>query len=127
MHRESIDPGTMALLHALEKSICPSQIEIFGVPARTHSHEKRLRIIGRKLCDEAAVECRILQWRHVSAAAPGLVADSPPAHAKGLSIAVGSALAGQRNSAHRRIAVEHPIVELTRRTGGHICREIWLC
>src|SRR5262252_641408 len=95
------------------------------MPARAGRDEKR-RHINRELCDELAVLRGVFARLHVSAAAPGLVADSPILHAERLLVAVSRAFVRQTFSPSRSVAIRDPIVKLSGRARTDVRRKVRL-
>ncbi len=88
--------------------------------------QKRLWIVGGKLGDEPPVQHGILGGSHITTATPRFVADTPKTNAEWLFISVLRTLGRQGYCPCGGVAVRHPIMELPRRTGSHVCCEIRL-
>src|ERR1700692_2574675 len=127
MHRQTIYPRVVTVLHGVEEACRPSQVEIFGMTARADRDQKRFWIVGWKLGDEPPVQRGILGGSHISTATPRFVANTPKTNAEWLFISVLRSLGCQRDRPCGSVAVRHPIMELSRRTRCHVCGEVRLC
>ena len=65
--------------------------------------------------------------RHMSAAAPVFIADSPIFHPEWFRRAVGGALIGKGGFSGRQIAVFHPVADAERRRRSHVGGNIGFC
>src|SRR5882757_4491274 len=127
VHRETIYPRVVAVLHGIEETRRPAEVEIFRMTARPDRDQKWLWFVGRKLGDEPPVQRGILGGSHISTATPRLVAHTPETNAEWLLVTVYRSLVCQRHSACQSVAIRHPIMELSRGTRPHVCGEVRLC
>src|SRR6185437_6454611 len=111
--------------HAFEEAGGPTDVFICRMATRAGGDEKWLFVV-RKLRYELAVLLRILLRSHRSAAAPGLVADSPVLNIEWLGIAIFGPLICQGQRPRRCIAIRNPVMKLGRRTRSHIGGDVRL-
>src|SRR5215813_4683091 len=95
------------------------------MPARTGRDQER-RQVDRKLRDELAILRGVFPWFHITATAPGFVADAPILHAERLLVAVGRAFVSQTFSPRRSVAIRDPVVKFPGRARTDVRGEVRL-
>src|SRR5450631_3259060 len=95
VHRQTIYPRVVTVLHGVKEACRPPKVEIFRMTARADRDQKRLWVVRWKLGDEPPVQRGILGGSHISTTTPRFVANTPETNPEWLFISVFRSLGCQ--------------------------------